>query len=257
MVNSYQKIWLELGLVIAVFIIIFFGEWLGLVQPVISFFERGSQPALIRVDQIVAAANQPLVLLKSSLNASQQVKELEQAYSLSLARILELEYLESENNELRQLLQVQEKETPMKIAVPIISRGQPSISIGKADNVRVGQPVLVAEMLVGVIRSISDHQSVVGLLAQDNKTSILAKTESGVSGLVVGNGKNILLTEIPKEAQLSIGELVVTVGQEQIHPQLILGQVQQIIDQPSAPVKEAILTQKVSFYEASIVEVIQ
>ena len=69
-------------------------------------------------------------------------------------------------------------------------------------------------------------------------------------------GKKILLTEIPKNAVLSVGERVLTVGQELIQPRLLIGQIKEIIDQPSAPTKQAIIEQLVNFYEASILEVL-
>ncbi len=111
-------------------------------------------------------------------------------------------------------------------------------------------------MLVGLIKETSNYQSTVNLLFQNSTTPILVETESGVEGLMIGNGKNILLTEIPKEANIEVGEKVMTLGQEQIKPQLFVGQIQQIIDRPSSPIKEAIISQETSFYEASIVEVL-
>jgi cell shape-determining protein MreC len=142
------------------------------------------------------------------------------------------------------------------IVAPVISYGQPSISAGQTDGVKIGQPVLVAEMLVGLIKSTSTHQSTVDLLFQNTTSPILVKTESGVEGLVMGNGRDILLTEIPKEAEISIDELIVTVGQKQIRPQLVIGRIQQLIDQPSSPIRQAIIHQEISFYEALIVEVL-
>ena len=256
MITNYQKSWFELGMVGVVLVVIIFGEWLGLIQPATAALERWSQPAVVKISQLVTTATQPLVLVKKSFNSARRVQELEQEYSQSLVKISELEYLAAENQELRQLLQAQEKITPVVIAAPVISHGQPSISVGQTDGVRAGQPILVAKMLVGLIKATSTHQSTVNLLFQNTTQPILAKTATGVEGLVIGDGKNILLTEIPKEAELVVGELVVTVGQEQIRSQLVVGRIQQLIDQPSAPIKQAILVQESSFYEASIAEVL-
>ena len=245
-----------MGIALIILAVVILGEWLGLVQPAVSVLEQLLQPAVVKTSQLMINANQPLVLLNKSFGAARRVQELEREYSQSLAKISELEYLEQENQELRRLLQTQEKTVEVVIAAPVISHGQPSISAGQAEGVKIGQPVLVAEILVGLIKSTTTHQSTVSLLFQHTTQPILVKTESGVEGLVVGNGKYILLTEIPKEAEISIGELVVTVDQEQIQPQLVIGQVQQLIDPPSAPIKQAIIHQNISFYEASIVEVL-
>jgi len=257
MASSYQKFWFELSIVITIFAILLLGEWLGLVQPIASVFERLLQPVVVKTSQMMMVVSRPVTLFKNSFNSARRVQELEQEYSYSLAKISELEYLQLENQELRQLLQTQEKMIPVVIAAPIISRGQPSISAGDEEGVEVGQPVLVAKMMVGLIKSTSSHQSVVSLLSHNTTSPILVKTKNGAEGLIVGDGKNILLTEISKEAEVSVGDLVVTVGQEQVRSQLVVGRVQQLIDRPSAPIKEAIISQEVSFYEASMVEVLQ
>jgi cell shape-determining protein MreC len=256
MADSYQKFWPELGIAAIIFIVMVLGEWLGMLQPVVSFFEHMLQPAVVQVSRVTAESNQPLILFRKSFGAARRVQELELEYSRSLAKISELEYLEQENQELRRLFQAQEKTTRTVIAAPIVSHGQPSISAGQDEGVLVGQPVLVAEVLVGLVKSTTNHQSIINLLFQNSTQPILVKTESGVEGLIVGNGKNILLTEISKEAEVAIGERVITVGQEQIQPQLVVGRVQQLIDQPSAPIKQAVIYQEASFYEASIVEVL-
>jgi cell shape-determining protein MreC len=257
MVSNYQKFWFELSITITIFVILFLGEWLGLMQPVTLVFERWLQPVVVKASQMVMTASQPVTLFKNSFDSARRVQELEKEYSYSLAKISELEHLQLENQELRQLLQAQEKVTPVVVAAPVISHGQPNISVGQVEGVKLGQPVLAAKMVVGLIKSISHHQSGVSLLSQNTTAPILVKTERGIEGLVVGDGKNILLTEIPKEAEVLVGDLVVTVGQEQIQSQLVIGRVRQLIDQPSAPIKEAVIEQEVSFYESSIVEVLQ
>jgi len=256
MFNNYQKLWFELGIITIIFMVAVLGEWLGLVQPATSFFEHMLQPAIVKTSGLMINSNQPFILFKKSFNSARRVQELEQEYSQSLAKISEVEYLEQENQELRRLLHAQEKTTTPVIVAPVISYGQPSISAGQTDGVKIGQPVLVAEMLVGLIKSTSTHQSTVDLLFQNTTSPILVKTESGVEGLVMGNGRDILLTEIPKEAEISIDELIVTVGQKQIRPQLVIGRIQQLIDQPSSPIRQAIIHQEISFYEALIVEVL-
>ncbi len=256
MINSNRKLRFELLMVVTMAMILFLGEWLGLIQPVISTFEHLTQPIMVNTSRVVATIIQPLTLLKISFNSARRVQELEQQYSYALAELSELEYLQSENQELRQLLRAQKRMTPPMIIASVISRGQPSISVGQADGVKIGQPVLVARMLVGLVKATSHRQSIVNLLFQHTVEPVLVKTEHGVEGLVKGDGKNIILTEIPRTATISVGDLVMTIGQEQIPSQLIVGRIQKLIDQPSAPIREAILEQEVSFYEASMVEVL-
>jgi len=231
------------------------GEWLGFVQPLTSSLERFSKPALIKLSQLVGLMNQPMVLTKKSWHAARRVQDLEREYSHALATVSKLEYVEQENQELRRLLETQERPQSGVVASKAISYGLPSVSVGQVEGISVGQPVLAAQNLVGLIETVSVHQSRVSLLAQNITRPILAVTESGVEGIVVGDGKKILLTEIPKDVELTVGERVMTTGQEFIQPRLLIGQIQEVIDRPTAPTKQAIIKQLVSFYEAPILEV--
>jgi rod shape-determining protein MreC len=256
MVGSSQRtFWVELITLFIIWGVILIGEWLGLITPIATVFEKSLQPTIVKISRLTFAINQPFLSVNKSYKAAKRVQELEQEYSQSLARISQLEYLEQENQELRRLLEVHDRSESMNISSPVISRGQPSLSVGEADGVKLGQPVLAAQTLVGVIDSVSTHQSMVSLLPQVNSQPLLAQTETGVKGIVIGDGKQIILTELPKDAVINVGERVLTMGQEQIKPHLLLGQVQLIIDEPAAPIKQAILEQSASFYEVSIVEI--
>lgn len=256
MTNKWRQSWMEMSLVTAIFLMLTLGEWLGVVQPLVAVGERVVVPRMVATNQWLAVVSRPLLLIKKSYHSARKVQELEQSYTQSLATISELEYLAQENQVLRQLLELKEKVGPMLITSPITSHGEPSLGLGAAAGVKTGQPVLSSQTLLGLIKTTTSHQAAVNLLFQNSIQPILVKTESGVEGLVIGDGKNILLTEIPREAEVVVGERVVTIGQEHIQPQLFVGQIQQVIDQPAAATKQAIINQEVSFYEVTMVEIL-
>jgi cell shape-determining protein MreC len=99
------------------------------------------------------------------------------------------------------------------------------------------------------------NQSEIGLLSQESGPTILAKTESGVQGLIRGDGKRVLLTEIPVDVTLNVGERIVTQGQEGVAPNMFIGRISAVRNDPASAVQTALIEQLVSFYEASIVEV--
>lgn len=257
MLSDRSKFWTELFFTTVLVLIIFIGEWLGLIAPLTSSLELVTQPALIRMKNWGAAINQPVSLTKKSFSAARRVQELEKDYSSALAMISKLEYIELENQELRRLLETQARPHPVIISSQVVSYGLPSVSVGKDSNVSKGQPVLAAQTLVGLIGEVSTHQSRVNLLDQKTYQPILAETESGIEGIIIGDGKKILFTQIPKDVELVIGERVVTSGQELISPRLLIGQIQEVIDKPAAPTKQAVIKQGVSFYETPILEVQQ
>jgi cell shape-determining protein MreC len=84
---------------------------------------------------------------------------------------------------------------------------------------------------------------------------VLAKTVGGTMGLVRGDGRKILLTEVTQTLPLAIGELVVTVGQLQIEQNLVIGRVTSIQNDPANSVKQAVIEQLTSFFEVSLVEI--
>lgn len=265
------------------------GQIWGINQFLIKNLEKVSLPAMMFVEQRVSAISQPLQVLKQTFHAAERVKELEAQYTQSLAEISELEYLKVENQELREILDSEQSALAEQggsgesgsgeselgeesntggegssgggegriIAAPIVSHGQSAIGVGEEQGIQVGQSVLASKLLVGVISETSAHQAIVQLLFQSQTQPILAKTQGGVEGLIVGNGRNILLTEIPQEEPLRVGERVVTIGQASIRPQLLIGEVAQIIEQASAPIKSAVIYQPTSFYSATLVEVLQ
>jgi cell shape-determining protein MreC len=111
--------------------------------------------------------------------------------------------------------------------------------------------------MVGLVGDVAEHSSNVELLFQSPSINIVARTESGVEGIITGNGKQIIMSEVERDAQVSQGERVVTVGQPGIAPDLFLGQVVEIKNKPSAPVKQVVIEQIVDFYQARVVEVLQ
>jgi hypothetical protein len=85
---------------------------------------------------------------------------------------------------------------------------------------------------------------------------IVAETANGVRGLVKGNGRDVLLTEVASATDLTRGELVYTVGQTGVQRGLLLGRISYVVEQnPSQATLTARLEQLVNFYEVSLVEI--
>lgn len=242
---------------VAVFTAVFLGlQWLGVADTAIAVGERLARPVtevgMKAAHEILA----PVHYLRQSYKAARRVQQLELEYSQALAKITQLEELERENEVLREILSAQEKQLPSLIATPIVSYGHPSLSLGTAEGVISGAPVIANGVLLGLVDTVSSHQSTVTLLSQLRQPTILAKTESGATGLITGDARKILLTELLVDTELKSGERVMTVGQAQIPANIFIGTVGQVVSNQAAASQTVVVEQLVSFYELAIVEVI-
>lgn len=186
---------------------------------------------------------------------ARRIQDLEFRLSESYAQLSELATLQHENEQLRQLLG--EKNTPIAriITAPIVSFAQPAIAAGSGEGVVPGQIVLVASTLVGRVSVVKQQQSTITLLSQTDSQPLLAQTESGVQGLVVGDGRRIIVTEVPLDSKLENGERLTTVGQPGVPGGIFIGRVEAVESSPASATKTIVVEQLVSIYDAVVVEV--
>ncbi len=237
-------------------LLIFFLELVGLVQPVKILTQNLTKPLLSLNTNLVQAALTPYQELRHSYKAARRVQDLERKFAEASARLGELEQLKLENQKLRALLENSDRTlSPTQISTPILSYGQPAIDAGSNQGIDQFSPVLVEKTMVGLVSQALPDFSYVELLYQAKTQPVLAQTETGVQGLVKGDGKRVLLTELPADAVLEIGQRIETVGQKGIDRGLLIGRVRSIETGQSAGVKTVTIEQYVSFYDAVIVEV--
>lgn len=231
-------------------------EVAGFSQPLVSLFSRVAAPVkALWVGSLSAVygVGQSVVKLPK---AAQRIADLELRLAAASASLAELETLRRENEELRFLLDNTDR--PMGrtiITAPIIAFARPAIAVGSQAGVRVGAVVLSRNTLLGQVSVVSEYESQVVLLSEQDSAPVLAKTESGVEGLIIGDGRKILLSQVAKESVLKVGERVVTVGQPQIEQNLPIGTVVAVINDPVASVQSAVIEPFASFFETPIVEV--
>jgi rod shape-determining protein MreC len=194
-------------------------------------------------------------------------EELEQAQAQVQQLQAQVEALQRENEELReiqgdyQLLQDlfnRARETPQfrrQTASVIGYDTSPlfrSIILdkGSEDGVFVGMPVESARGLVGQVYRTTDHAAMVILLT-DNISSIPARLgTSRATGIVRGGGLGGSLTMdwIDPEAQIEIGETVLTSGLGGKFPEdMIIGRVTEIQQQEADLFKRAVIQPAVDF----------
>lgn len=251
--NTYLQ---EIVIFVLLLVVVFFFEIVGIFQTLTKISERVILPILETQTRFVQQLYEPYRMFAFAFNKSEYVNQLESRYAGALSQLSEMYALRQENNELRKLLGSTDRRIEQTvIAAPIVSLAFPSVSVGSSQGVEVDDLVLSNGVLLGIIESVSDSQSKVLLLSQSKDNLIIAQTDSGVEGVIEGDGKNVLFTRIPREAQLSIGDRITTVGQENIEKNILIGTVRSLETRPSMAFQVAVVEQLVSFYETVIVEV--
>jgi len=207
--------------------------------------------------QILLNLTQPVSKLRQFWQLRQKLEDLEYRYRESSVQLSELEALREENQALKKLLENTDRGLEKNLIVrPISSFAKPVLAIGNDSGVQLGSVVLGEGSLLGIIEEFSHQQARVLLLKDMFDQGVVAKTESGVRGLVRGDGKNVLLVEVASEATLNLRERVLTAGQEGIAADIYIGRIASLKDLDSAKsTQEAILQQDVNFHELSLVEV--
>ncbi len=207
--------------------------------------------------KIVENLMQPYEYIVFTFSKSRYLKQLEAKHAQTLAELTELDQLRAENQELKKLIGAGDQKLNQKtiVGAPIVSLAFPAVGVGSQDGVQENDMVLISDVLVGTVDSVTEYQSKISLLSSRRKNRILARTESGVEGVIDGDGRNVLLTHIPRSVEVREGERVMTVGQEGIEKNILIGTIQKVEHSPSDATQTFVVLQLVSFYNAVLVEV--
>lgn len=215
------------------------------------------QPIHVVSSQVVFRVSSPFLYLKKMGKDAVYLRELELSHAQLLAKVSEIEAIEKENHELRRLLEnIDRKKEKRIITSPISSYTFPAIAAGLDEGLREGLPVFYRDNLLGIIDKAYPHYSQVSLLVSKDTHNIVAQTESGAEGLLVGTGKRVILDYVSQDVELTVGQRVVTVRQPGLKEGMYIGTISKIEKDPTALYQRAEVTQSVSFFETYYVEII-
>lgn len=245
-----------LVLLIIIFFVMLF-DFVGWFNGLRYLGEKISNPVLAFNVRLVEKLSRPYDYFVFSFTKSRYLKQLESDYAQALAKLNELDALKAENKELKKFLGASDRRIAEKtiIGSPILSLAYPAVGVGSVSGVKENDMVLIDDVLVGTTETVTEYQSKVSLLSSRRKKRILARTESGIEGVIDGDGRNVLLTHIPRSTEIKEGERIVTVGQEGIEKNILIGTVKKVNNSPSDSTSTYIVSQLVSFYDAVLVEV--
>ena len=172
------------------------------------------------------------------------------------AQVSSLESVQKENEALRKMIENTDRTLGSRVVtVPIVSASVPMIAAGTDQGLEPGMMVTVSNTLIGTISEVSRLRATVTLLERARDAGVVAETKSGVQGVILGTGSGVVITHIPRDEKIEVGEQLHTVGQEGIKRGLFLGVVSENLTKEEDAMQTFRVDQFVSFFTSSLVEV--
>ncbi|MDP3997209.1 MAG: rod shape-determining protein MreC [Candidatus Andersenbacteria bacterium] len=118
------------------------------------------------------------------------------------------------------------------------------INRGWAEGAVINAPVVVqGSVLIGLVTDVSEHAATVRLLLHPEQSlpaEVVGKDNS--RGLLRGRAyTSLVLSTVPRDAELALGEAVVTVAQEGIPQGLLVGTVEAVQNEKNEAYQEAVV----------------
>ncbi|PIR59206.1 MAG: hypothetical protein COU69_01315 [Candidatus Pacebacteria bacterium CG10_big_fil_rev_8_21_14_0_10_56_10] len=253
-----QKYWLVAGAVVAIMGAI---DFLDLARPYYYWGRGRLLPLGQAAVSTVQAAGWPWRVISQLNSAAHRVQQLESKLAELESQEAELTGLRAENHQLRALVEGRTSgrdggRPTQRVTSPIVSLSQPGIGIGSNQGVQPGNMVLVSGVLVGVVTTVEPESAQLNVLSHGSAQPVVAVTEGGAEGIVVGDGRRVLLTEVLPNASVEIGQRVTTLGQPGIPRDVLIGTITADISRPEDPVATLVVDQSVGFATARLVEVV-
>lgn len=162
--------------------------------------------------------------IQSGLSAVPNVFEIQKENEFLRAKNIELSNELSalkearlENIRLSKMLGIRSKEISGVISAGIVnkslvqSRNTITLNVGEADSVKINMPVITDDGLVGRIVSTSKNYSIAQILYNRNLSVSVKIQRSRADGILNYDGSgNLLIKNVPKSADVKIGDVIIT-----------------------------------------------
>lgn len=152
-------------------------------------------------------------------NLSKQNQSLSEDNNRLIQEVARLRQLEIENQQLRDQLNFAPPPQWRSLGADVINyqpdslRNLVRVGRGSNDGVAVGQPVLAAGNLLGVVQSVNPRDSEVMLLTDGEFRVLVKSSDSSAPGIIKGRPPASLIMErVPQDKPLRVGETVITSG---------------------------------------------
>lgn len=152
--------------------------------------------------------------------------QLHQQHHLDAAQLLQLQVLQSENAQLRNLLEVQQRaDYPMQLAEIVyverdLFKRKVFVNKGSNSNVLTGQVVMDDIGIVGQVTRVFPWLSEITLITDKDHAVPIQVLRTGLRAVVFGSGdiSNLALRYMPISADVQPGDVLVTSGLDGTYP---------------------------------------
>lgn len=240
----------------------------GAIEPLEGLFLQLTTPIQHLVDVVTGQlfGVSDLSELRELRERNEQLEGLVDALMIENVRLIEVE---AQNEDLRRKLNFKETHPEYILkAAEVKGRvigSEPGnlmsvliIDVGTQDGIRKGMPVVCERGLVGHVRSVGPNWAKV-LLVIDPSSSVAAMVESSrAPGVISGRlGQDLIMTYIPQDEQVSIGDVILTSGMGGHYPKaLVIGQVIEVQQRDIDTFQRAVVRPAVNFGKLETVLVI-
>lgn len=202
--------------------------------------------------------------LFTGFSQNSKLDDLQKQNAILIKQLKNYKVLQQENNALKDQFQSNSSKTLNLLPSIIIGAplGTYLIDKGKQDGVKIGQAVIINDMVVGKIIRISSTISMVNLVSHPSFSTTVKDLETNALGVVKGieNGE-ILLDNVLLSEKLNVNETIVTKGDMDMQgagfpPNLIIGKVVSIDRKPSALFQTAKVKSPIDFSRLSTVFIV-
>lgn len=207
--------------------LMFLDHRLNTMQPVRSFLSTVVAPVQYLavlpqevIDRLVYLSTTRTTLREENVQLKQQLQELEMA-------VQRLNFLENENDRLRQLLGSDVRQESRRMAAEVVSVAtdpfshQVVINKGSTNGVYEGQPVLDNRGIVGQIISVGRGTARVLLISDQSHAMSLRAERNDIRVLARGTGdlQQLELMYIPHSSELEVGDKLMSSGLGGVFPE--------------------------------------
>lgn len=181
----------------------------------------------------------PTLFFESLSVKREKVEKMEKVKRELAACTFKINNLEKENEDLRRLLQAPLPKNWAFLPAKVLGKKRYlAIDKGDRDGVFSGMIAVFENFLVGKVVKTNSFSSQVAL-PFDSEKKIPAKTEKGARGLIEGRaGSRIFLSKVLQKETLEVGDLVVTTGEGDWLPDLLIGKVKITAKETKEPFQE-------------------
>ena len=268
--RSGQKIFALIFVFLSVFCIVFFAARGKFAAPAAS---QGLMLILSPFQSVVSWTGDKLGFFSSTINelttVHEQNKKLQEEVEQLRAQNLEASEFAAENQRLRALLGYKEAAKQFDlIAARVIGRESATwssmvmINRGTADGIENDMAVVTELGLVGHISEAGINSSKVQLILDPRSSvgTLVQRPESRVLGIVEGDMNNPTMprmVNIPKDADVQVGDVIVTSGFGGVYPKgIVVGHVKDIKNDEGGLLKYGVLETTVNFQKLEDLAVI-